>query len=1066
MTLQVNQSSKEAGNPTPRPFPAGGGETGALIRAFDWSRTSLGPTESWPQSLKTALDLVLQSPVPMVMLWGPEGIMLYNDPYSVFAGRRHPRALGAPVLEGWPEVADFNRRVMEVGLGGGTLSFQDQHLILYRNGVPEDVWMDLNYSPILDENHRPAGVLAVVVETTERVRAQRDLERRDEQLRLAQEAGGIGMFDLDIATDVLTVTPEFCRIYGLPPQEASPAETVQRLVLPDDRTVASSPRTRADGTARTAVEYRIARSDTGEVRWISRKAKFVYDEAGRPARFIGAVQDVTDRKQAEEALRISQERLLYALGAAGMVGTWDWHIPSDTIYADAKFAEMFSVDPDLAAPGTNRAAFKSRIHPEDRQRVDEATQRAIETGEKFSEEYRLPMQDGTLRWVLAQGECLYDGEGKPLRFPGAVVDVTDRKRSEEALRESEARFRLMANSAPVLIWATDAQGEPVFVNRRHHRELGLTLEGIRRGEWRRVVYREDADSFRDAFVHALSTGSPFHAEVRVWDRRGRLRWLRCEGVPRRDSEGRFLGYVGCNVDITEARHAADALEAQVEQRTRELNSIWRVSRDLFCICGFDGYYQSVNPAWTEALGYQAHELIGRQCLELVHPEDVPRAEREFERLRSTDMVETDLRVRARDGSYRWYNWTSVAEGDVFYAAGRDVTARKELEEQLRQSQKMEAIGQLTGGIAHDFNNLLTGIIGSLELLQARIAQGRYEKVARYAEGAIAAAGKAAALTHRLLAFARRQPLDPRPVNVNQLVASMEDLIRRTTGEAIRVEFETQPDLWWTRCDPNQLENALLNLVINARDAMPDGGRLTIATSNVELGERELAAQGDAAPGQYVVLRVTDTGVGMAPDVRDRAFDPFFTTKPLGQGTGLGLSMIYGFAKQSEGHVRIHSEVGEGTTVRIYLPRHDGHVEEESPSGTAEAPRSGTGEVVLVVEDDPTVRSLIVEVLAELGYEALQAHDGPSGLRCLESDRHIDLLVTDVGLPGLNGRQLADAARQKRPGLKILFITGYAESAALASGFLDPGMEMITKPFAVENLAERIRGMIELAPELE
>jgi len=1048
----------------PDAFPAGGGETGALIRAFDWSRTSLGPIASWPQSLKTALNLVLQTPVPMVMLWGREGVMLYNDAYSVFAGGRHPRALGAPVLEGWPEVAEFNRRVMEAGFRGETLSFQDQHLILYRNGVPEDVWMDLNYSPVLDEDHRPAGVLAVVVETTERVRAQRDLERRDEQLLLAQEAGGIGMFDLDIATDLLTVTPEFCRIYGLPSAETYPSQTLESLILPEDRSIASSGRTRMSGGAQTAVEYRIVRPDTGELRWIGRKARFVRDDTGRPVRFIGSVQDVTERREAEEALRISKERLLYALGAAGVVGTWDWHLPSDVIYADAKFAEMFSVDPALAAEGASRTAFKSRIHPDDLDRVNDATQRAIDTGEKFSQEYRLIQQDGTLRWVLARGECLYDGDRRPLRFPGAVVDVTERKRTEEALRESEARFRLMANSAPALIWATDAEARPIFLNRRYQKEFGLTLENINRGGWRRTIYEEDADRFHATFLKAFQARSTFRAEVRVRDKRGRLRWLRCEGVPRRDSTGQFLGYVGCNVDITEARLAADALEAQVEQRTRELNSIWRVSRDLFCICGFDGYYQSVNPAWTEALGYAPQELIGRQCLELLHPEDVPRAEKEFERLSRTDIVETDLRVRARDGTYRWYNWTSVAEGNVFYAAGRDITMRKELEEQLRQSQKMEAIGQLTGGIAHDFNNLLTGIVGSLELLQKRIAQGHYEKVARYADAATASAGKAAALTHRLLAFARRQPLDPRPVNVNQLVGSMEDLFRRTTGEAIHVALAMAPDLWLTRCDPNQLENALLNLVINARDAMPGGGRLTVETSNVRLDDREIAVQREIAPGQYVALCVTDTGVGMAPDVRARAFDPFFTTKPLGQGTGLGLSMIYGFARQSGGYVQILSELGRGTTVRLYLPRYEGPVQDEFPPSPPEEPRAATGEVVLVVEDDPTVRSLIVEVLADLGYEALQAHDGPSGLACLESDRPIDLLVTDVGLPGMNGRQLADAARERRPDLKVLFITGYAESAALATGFLDHGMEMITKPFAVESLMQRIRAMIETAPD--
>jgi signal transduction histidine kinase len=391
----------------------------------------------------------------------------------------------------------------------------------------------------------------------------------------------------------------------------------------------------------------------------------------------------------------------------------------------------------------------------------------------------------------------------------------------------------------------------------------------------------------------------------------------------------------------------------------------------------------------------------------------------------------------------------------------EIKERMKIEEAFRQAQKMEAVGQLTGGIAHDFNNLLAGIVGSLDLMQTRIAQGRTETVERYARAAMSSAQRAAALTHRLLAFSRRQPLDPKPVNANQLVASMEDLLRRTIGPLHALEIVTAGGLWTTLCDPNQLESAILNLAINARDAMPNGGKLTIETCNAHLDNAYVAAQRDVTPGQYVCICVTDSGTGMPPDVIARAFEPFFTTKPLGQGTGLGLSMVYGFAKQSEGHLRIYSEVGQGTTIKIYLPRHRGTAaEEESRECTAEVPRSEAGETVLVVEDEPVIRDLIVEVLQDLGYRALEAPDGPSGLKVLHSRERVDLLVTDVGLPGINGRQLADQARVTRPGLKVLFITGYAENATLANGFLDPGMEMITKPFAIEALATRIRSMIQ------
>ena len=373
---------------------------------------------------------------------------------------------------------------------------------------------------------------------------------------------------------------------------------------------------------------------------------------------------------------------------------------------------------------------------------------------------------------------------------------------------------------------------------------------------------------------------------------------------------------------------------------------------------------------------------------------------------------------------------------------------------------MEAVGQLTGGIAHDFNNLLQGITGSLDLVQKRIGEGRIGEIDRFMTGAMTSANRAAALTHRLLAFSRRQPLDPRPVRANPLVASMEDLIRRTMGERIELEFVLAGGLWLTQCDPNQLESAILNLVINARDAMPDGGRLTIETCNAHLDSVYAASQRDVRPGQYVCICVTDTGTGMDATTVAKAFDPFFTTKPIGQGTGLGLSMIYGFARQSEGYAKIYSEVGKGTTMKLYLPRHLGEAEEDDgPMSLSDVHGAEAGETVLVVEDEGVVRGLIVAVLNDLGYRTLEAVDGPKGLEMLQSKRRIDLLITDIGLPGLNGRQVADAGRQLRPDLKVLFMTGYAENAALASGFLEHGMTMITKPFAMEALATRIRDIL-------
>ena len=508
------------------------------------------------------------------------------------------------------------------------------------------------------------------------------------------------------------------------------------------------------------------------------------------------------------------------------------------------------------------------------------------------------------------------------------------------------------------------------------------------------------------------------------------------------------------------------LAQRVEEKTRERDRIWNVSQDLLVVADRNGVWRTVNPAWTRTLGWSEAELLNRTSEWLEHPDDRGLTRTEVGKLGAAETtVRFESRFRHKDGSYRWLSWTGVADRDSIYAVARDVTAEKAAAERLKateeallQSQKMEAVGQLTGGIAHDFNNLLTGIVGSLDLLQTRLSQGRTDNFTRYINAAMTSANRAAALTHRLLAFARRQPLIPKGVDVNALVVSLEDLLRRTIGETIDLQITAVDDLWFTLCDPNQLESALLNLAINARDAMPDGGKLTISTANARL-DAVTADTPALAPGDYICIAVSDSGVGMSAEVAARAFDPFFTTKPIGQGTGLGLSMIYGFARQSNGHATIDSKLGQGTTVRLYLPRHHGGAAAEQASAAAAAEHAATGETVLVVEDEPVVRGVILEMLAEQGYRTLDAVDGPSGMRILRSRERIDLLVTDVGLPGMNGRQLADQARETRPDLKILFITGYAESVAIADGFLQPGMEMITKPFDLENLSQRIRAMV-------
>ncbi|WP_232481104.1 PAS domain-containing sensor histidine kinase [Roseomonas sp. KE2513] len=551
-------------------------------------------------------------------------------------------------------------------------------------------------------------------------------------------------------------------------------------------------------------------------------------------------------------------------------------------------------------------------------------------------------------------------------------------------------------------------------------------------------------------------------------------WFSFSYTPLQDETEQIAGlFCACTETTSKVRgeqalRAQEALlEARVIERTAELDRVWRNSRDLLLVVDADGIFRALNPAWTAVLGYELDELVGRSFLDFIWPEDVTLTQGGHDRaVARDDLNGFENRYRHKDGTPRWISWNTSVEGELIYAYGRHITAEKEhaealrrIEDQLRQAQKMEAVGQLTGGLAHDFNNLLTGVSGSLELLQTRIAQGRINDVDRYVNAAQGAAKRAAALTHRLLAFSRRQTLDPKPIVVNRLVRGMEELIRRTIGPEIALEVAEAGGLWTTLVDPGQLENALLNLCINARDSMLGGGRITIETANKWL-DAAAAHERDLPPGQYVTLCVSDTGTGMAPDVIAKAFEPFFTTKPIGMGTGLGLSMVYGFVRQSNGQVRIYSEVGHGSNICLYLPRHLGADEaDDLLPELAQAPRAEQGETVLVVDDEPTVRMLVSEVLEDLGYTAIEAADGAAGLKVLQSDVRLDLLVSDVGLPSMNGRQLADAAREVRPDLKVLFITGYAENAVLSHGHLEHGMHVLTKPFTMEALASRIKELI-------
>ncbi|MDH0749695.1 response regulator [Pseudomonas sp. GD03842] len=507
------------------------------------------------------------------------------------------------------------------------------------------------------------------------------------------------------------------------------------------------------------------------------------------------------------------------------------------------------------------------------------------------------------------------------------------------------------------------------------------------------------------------------------------------------------------------------LERQVIERSHERGLTWQVSPDLLSVMTAELQFETTNPAWRSTLGWSDDELSSKTLGNLIHPHDTVHTQNAFEALKGNHPVlNLENRCLHKDGTYRWLSWVAVPEGGKMYCSARDITHEKRqadalrlAEDALRQSQKMEAVGQLTGGLAHDFNNLLLGVSGNLELLKNRVARGRTEQLDRYIDSALEGSRRAAALTHRLLAYSRRQTLDPEVTDVDHLVEGMAELIRRTVGPAIAMDVLATRGLWTTRVDAHQLENALLNLCLNARDAMPDGGQLLIETCNETLDAAD-AQELELPEGRYVALSVSDNGTGMSQEVAKRAFEPFFTTKPMGMGTGLGLSMIYGFARQSGGGVRIESTLGRGSRVCIYLPAYIGTEKPaaKTPALSRSAAAPASGKTVLVVDDEPSVRALMSEVLIDQGYRVLEADTGASALEILQSGQTVDLLVSDVGLPGgMNGRQLADAARVWRPTLDVLFVTGYAENAALDKDGLETGMHVLIKPFSLRAFNDRV-----------
>jgi PAS domain S-box-containing protein len=931
-------------------FPTGGGEVGALIRQFDWGKTSLGPLASWPQSLKTVTDILLRSPVPMVLLWGEDGVMIYNDAYSVFAGSMHPRLLGSKVRDGWPEVADFNDHVMKVGLGGGTLAYRDQELTLYRHGRPEPVWMNLDYSPVLNEAGRPAGVIAVVAEITQRVIAERALKDRENDLARVQKIAGIGGVTVDLQNgfDNGRRSPEYLEIHGLGP-------------------------------------------------------------------------DVVDTHD-------------------------DWI---------------------------------KRLHPDDRARTLQHFLAAVNGGDvRYSTEYRIIRpNDGQVRWIACEAQIERDENGKPLRLVGAHMDITERTLAKELLRESEERFRLIANSAPVPMWVSKLDRTRSFANQAYLDFLGLDYEKAIVFDWREILHPDDQSRVVRESIAGEASLKPFVLEARYRRADGAWRWMRSESQPRWDPAGKHIGFIGLAHDVTAAKQAEselrrvnETLEQRINERTAQLESneaqlrtILETSNQYQGLLDLEGNLIYANRTALAGIQAAASDVVGKPFWDSRWVSATPGAgeaiSNAFSAVKRGESMRTEMLLRLPAGE-RYFDFAMRPVLDQRGGVASvlleavDITERRQAEEALRQSQKMEAVGQLTGGVAHDFNNLLTIIRSATDFLRRRELTD--ERRRRYIDAISDTVDRASKLTGQLLAFARRQPLSPEVFDVGSQVEGIAQLIRPLVGGRVQIGVEIRDTECFALADVAQFETTIINLAVNSRDAMQGEGIISIRVEKA--GAIPASGTSEKRSGPFIAVSVKDTGSGIPPEKLTAVFEPFYTTKEVGKGTGLGLSQALGFAKQSGGEIVAASILGEGSTFTIYLPQAEvTNARADMAAGNLQAAASGRGHRILVVEDNEDVGKFSTELLQDLGYVTRRADNARQALALIAADESaFDLVFSDVIMPGMNGVEFAKIIRREYPHLPVVLTSGY--SSVLAEN-IDHGFELIQKPYSVEALSRSLRRAI-------
>ena len=1090
-------------------FLSGGGEAGRLLRARNWSESVLGPPEQWPEAVKATVALCLASPAPMTLWLGRDVdnlVHIYNDASRPLIGSRHPISQGLELAKLLPITWRTLRPILAAVLQGEAVRCENDVIPVERDGLRQTAWFTHAHGPIRDDDGRVLGVLSVVSETTGEILRTRRLAL---EAALGDELRGLSDPDqvLQTAVRILGTQMEVTRCGS--GEVEHDAET---FLMTRDWTAAGASASRRRNLAEANPELLelcrrgvLVRLKSATADWMRGELADAGPEAptnavvaplAREGELLGALYVETpepiawledneaairlvaervwaalQRVNAERRLRESEARLALATRASGL-GIWDERSDDQAVILSPRAREILGLDPhERVTPGD----LQSRLLPGD-------------DGEPYSEdrseggrEYRLRRPDGEIRWVRTHAQSVYelrDGQRVRVRSVGTLEDITDRKtaeaerrRIERNLRESESRLRVAQNAGQIGTFELLPESKRILVSESMCRLWGVPVQPeYDTAELLGRILPGDRPPV-EADVN-LPVSLDYREYRIIRPDTGEERWMARRGEVITEADGHNR-YVGVSYDVTDRKRAEvalqklnETLEAQVAARTAERDRMWRLSEELMVVADLHGRVTAVNPAWEAVLGWSRRELEQHQMLDLLHPDDRAAAQEAIQRLAGgAHSQRLESRLRRRDGAWRHLVWTAVAEAGFLHALGRDVTeeraaadALRRAEDALRQAQKMEAVGQLTGGIAHDFNNMLAVVIGSLDLAERRLARGDSpaSHLANVREGAM----RAAALTQRLLAFSRRQPLSPKVLNLNNLVGEMSELLRRTLGETVTLETVLAGGLWPANVDPNQMESALVNLAVNARDAMPEGGRLTVETANLRVVAGQVAAFPDLEPGEYVTISVIDRGAGIPTEIMERVFDPFFTTKPVGKGTGLGLSMVYGFVRQSGGRVAIESEVGVGTRVTICLPREAGPMDADVAPPGPELAR-GQGEVVLVVEDEDQVRRISVDALSELGYQVHAAANGEEALRLAAHLPSLDLLFTDLVMPGIGGRELAQTMLARKPGTRVLLTTGYAGEAAAEAHPRD-SFELLPKPFSIEELAAKVRAALAAA----